>query len=327
MSGAYAPASFFGMPLGVLGLGLAWRSAVRLWPLPPLIAEAVLAAGALLWCLLALRYAEKWLRSPDEARAEFEHPVQCCFVGLAPVGASLAGLAVLPYSRALAVASFAVGASGTLAFALYRTGRLWRGGRDVETTTAVLYLPAVAGSFVTATAAGLLGWREWGQLAFGAGLFSWVAIESVLLARLYGGPELALALRPTLGIQLAPPAVGALAYLNVGSGAPDMLVNALLGYALLQALVLARLFRWIAAGPFTASYWGFSFGAAALAGVCIRIGAMGSPIGKLLALPTFVLSNALFVFLAGGTLVLLTTGRLLPSPAASFGGQRPVAGR
>jgi hypothetical protein len=66
--------------------------------------------------------------------------------------------------------------------------------------SAVLYLPTVAGSFVTAITASSLGFADWGRLAFGAGLFSWLAVESVLLHRLSTVTALQPALRPTLGI-------------------------------------------------------------------------------------------------------------------------------
>lgn len=102
----------------------------------------------------------------------------------------------------------------------------------------MLYLPTVAGSFVSATVGAALGLADWGQLAFGAGLFSWLAMESVLLHRLLTGTEKPDALRPTLGIQLAPAPVGAVAYLSAGGGAPDLLAHALIGYGLLQVLVL-----------------------------------------------------------------------------------------
>lgn len=191
------------------------------------------------------------------------------------------------------------------------------GGRDLGATTAVLYLPAVAGSFVTATAASLLGWKDWGQLAFGAGAFSWLAIESVLLHRLYSGPPLPPALRPTLGIQLAPPAVAALAYLNVGPGGADLLAQALIGYALLQALLLARLAPWIRAQPFGPSYWAFSFGVAALAGATVRLAAAGAPVERALAPAVFTIANIVIAALAGGTLWLLFTGKLIVRPAAA----------
>ena len=316
MTRAYPPASFFGMPLGVLGLGLAWRGAVKLWPLPPLIAEVVLAAGVALWTVLAVLYAAKWIYARSDALAEFDHAVQCCFIGLAPVTASLCALAIAPYARPLAIILFLLGGIGTLGFALFRTGRLWMGGRDPGATTAVLYLPTVAGSFVTATAAAILGWPQWGQLAFGAGAFSWLAIESVLLHRLYTAPELPPALRPTLGIQLAPPAVGVLAYLNVGNGMPDLLAQSLVGYALLQALLLVRMTPWIRAQPFGTSYWAFSFGAAALASAVVRLALGGAPVEIALAPFVFGAANLLILTLAVQTLRLLVSGRLLPRPAS-----------
>jgi hypothetical protein len=63
-----------------------------------------------------------------------------------------------------------------------------------------------------------------------------------------------------LGIQLAPATVGALAYLSVSEGPPDMVVYALIGYGLLQLLLLVRLLPWILEQPVSAGYWGFTFG-------------------------------------------------------------------
>jgi hypothetical protein len=46
------PASFFGIVLGVVGLGNTWRAAAKLWPLPPLVGEVLLGLGALIWLAL-----------------------------------------------------------------------------------------------------------------------------------------------------------------------------------------------------------------------------------------------------------------------------------
>jgi tellurite resistance protein len=259
------PAALFGVVLGVAGLGFDWRSAHRAWGVPSAIGETILAIAAIIWAVLLVLYAAKCVFARDDAVVELGHPVQCCFVGLIGVATMLIGGAALPYSRAVAWVFFAPGAVFTLGFALWRTGLLWHGERDPATTTAVLYLPAVAGSFVTAAVVAALGYRDWGQLAFGAGIFSWIAIESVLLHRLYTGAVMPAALRPTLGLQLAPPVVGAVAYLYVTGGAPDVAARVLLGYGLLQALLLLRLLPWIMEQGFAASYWAFSFGVTALA--------------------------------------------------------------
>ena len=276
MSIPVIPASYFGVVLGVAGLGSAWRTAHRVWGIPATVGEALMVLAALIWAALIVLYMAKWFFARREAAAELDHPVQCCFVGLIGVSTSLISLASQPYSSALAGLLLAAGALFTLAFALWRTGLLWRGERDPVATTPVLYLPLVAGAFVTATAAAGLGYPDWGQLAFGAGLFSWLAIESVLLHRLYTAAPLPPALRPTLGIQLAPPTVGAVAYLSVSGAGADLIAHGLLGYGLLQALLLLRMLPWIMQQPFAPSYWAFTFGATALATAPLRMVELGA---------------------------------------------------
>ncbi len=70
------------------------------------------------------------------------------------------------------------------------------------------------------------------------------------------------ALRPVLGIQLAPPVVGGVTYMSLSSGTPDLIALMLLGYGLYQALMLLRLLPWIRQQAFGPGYWAFSFGVA-----------------------------------------------------------------
>jgi tellurite resistance protein len=285
-----------------------------------MVGEVVLALGVAVWVVVALLYAAKWLLARMQALAEFQHPVQGCFIGLAPVTCLLVALAAAPHARGLGIVAFSLGASGTVAFATYHAGRLWMGGLDASSTTSALYLPTAAGGFVIAIAAAGFGWQDWGRLAFGAGLFSWLAIESVLLHRLYTGPAFPAALRPMLGIQLAPPSVAALAYLNVGSGMPDFLAQVLIGYAVLQGLLLLRLLPWIIVEPFAPSYWAFSFGAAALAGAVARLTEReGAGAIAHLAPWLFIAANLLVLLLTARTLVLLAMGELIPARAVSIG--------
>jgi tellurite resistance protein len=310
------PAAFFGIVLGLAGLGNAWRSAHAVWGAPANVGEALMAIAAIVWVVLLVLFVLKWIFASAAAREEAEHPVQCCFIGLAGVATMLIGGAALPYSRLAAQVLFAAGAAFTVAFAVWRTGVLWRGARDPGATTPVLYLPTVAGGFVLATVASALGHREWGELAFGGALLSWFAIESVLLHRLYTAASLPAPLRPTLGIQLAPPCVGAVAYLSVNGGTPDLVAHALVGYGLLQALLLLRLLPWIREQPFAASYWAFTFGATALATAPLHMVGSGDhgPIA-LLAPYLFVGANIVVGIIALATLRLLVRGRLLPQPA------------
>jgi tellurite resistance protein len=310
------PASFFGMPLGTIAIGIAWQVAAVLWGVPYAIGDGLVFLGTGLWAVLFILYVVKWVSQRTTAQAELEHPVQCCFVGLAGVVASLASVGIGRHSHALALALFVVGAAWTLIFALYRTGELWTGGRSAESTTPILYLPTVAGSLVTSSAAAALGHAPWGQLTFGAGVFGWLAIESVLVHRLYTAPAMVPALRPTLGIQLAPPAVATVAYLNVGGGAPDLLAHALVGYAILQALILIRMWPWLRAAGATAAWWGFSFGAAALPTAAMKLVVRGDtgPV-KTLAPWLFAAGNVVIGAIAVTTIRLAVQGKLVPAIA------------
>lgn len=85
-----------------------------------------------------------------------------------------------------------------------QTAGLWRGSHPEEATTHGLYLPTVANNFISAMACGALGYTDAGLVFLGAGVFSWLSTEPVILQRLRSSGELPTALRTSLGIQLAP---------------------------------------------------------------------------------------------------------------------------
>lgn len=233
------PASFFSIVVGLAGFAGSWRAASDVWGLTPVPGETLNALAGSIWLFLAITYGAKWLTARQDAQAELNHPIQGLFVGLAGVATMLVALGAFPYSHAIAIAIFVPGVLATFGFALWKTGRLWQGGRDPEHSIPALYLPLVAGSFVTSMALGSFGCHELAKLAFGAGFFAWLAIDSVVLHRFLHAPELSHELRPTFGVQLAPPAVGSVAYLSTGVP-PDTLLYGMLGYGLLQAAILVR---------------------------------------------------------------------------------------
>ncbi|MBW4442047.1 MAG: dicarboxylate transporter/tellurite-resistance protein TehA [Plectolyngbya sp. WJT66-NPBG17] len=307
------PASFFSMILGLVGLGNCWQVAAEIWHLPTWIGEGIMLFAVAIWLVLLLLYISKWLWARKAALAEFEHPVLCCFVALIPVSTVLIAVAIAPHAHTLAVALFIVGAIGQLSFGVYRSGQIWMGGRSAETITPVLYLPLVAGGFVNAIGASTLGYRDWSAFFFGTGMFSWLALESIITQRLYLLETLPKSLRPMLGIQLAPPVVGCVAYLSIIGGHPDLFAQILFGYGLLQALILLRLLPWLLKQPFTASYWAFTFGVAVLALASLHFIERGmTGIIASLALLLFIGANIVIGSITLGTLRLLLQGKLLP---------------
>jgi tellurite resistance protein len=315
------PASFFGIILGLVGLGSNWRVASVLWDLPQFIGEAIMAMAGLVWLVLVLSYVHKWLVNTEAALAEAAHPVQCCFIGLAPASMVLMAVAVHPYAHGLAVVALVLGTLGQVAFWLWRFGAMLQGNRDIATTTPVLYLPSVAGNFIVAIGCGMLGYTSWGVLFLGAGVFGWLSLESIIIYRLFHATPLAIPLRPTLGIQLAPPVVAVAAWLANSHELPGLVVQAAWGYGLLQALLLLRLLPWVLEQPFTPAYWGFSFGVTALSGDALQMTSRGVT-GAIPSLTPalFGFTNLVIVVLVVGTVLRIVQGKLLPAPVAATQG-------
>lgn len=309
------PASFFGMVLGLAGLGQAWRMASKLWGLPEPIGEAVLLVATLVWLALLLSYLAQALRRPAVVANEFRHPVQGGTPALLAVSTLLIVLAVLPYSRAAAWVLAALGIGWHLAFSLWHTGAMWQGGRDALDTAPTLYLPTVAGNFTSAAALGALGHADWGWLFLGAGMFSWIALESLIIQRLWQPKAMPAPQRPLLGIQFAPPVVCAMAWLILAPGSSDHWLLMLWGYGLFQLLLGIRLGAWLGEQPFAPSYWAYTFGIAAATVSGLKLALTGVPAAQALSIPIFIGANLFITHLALRTAYLFFTRRLLPKSA------------
>ncbi|MGJ7506356.1 dicarboxylate transporter/tellurite-resistance protein TehA [Variovorax sp. GT1P44] len=309
--------SLFGMPVGILGLAGAWRVGARIWNLPSAYAIGIGIFGVTVWLVLLLLYAYKWYRYRAEAFKEFRDPVQSSFVSLVMISTMLASTQIIEVAGSAGTALFGVSVAVQFALGVWLLGRMWQGGQGADFATPALYLPTVGQSFVAANGAAALGWWQIGAVLFGCGVLSWLATESLVLSRAATREPIPPGLRPALGVQLAPPVVGGLAYLSLTSGAPDLAAHMLFGYGLYQAALLSRLFVWIRQPSFTATYWSFSFGVTALPTMGMRMIERGDAGPMLWAGPVlFIFANLFIGYLVVCSLRLLVQGRLFQSPAA-----------
>ena len=306
------PASYFGMVLGLSGMGQSWRLASTLWHVSPLVGEGVLAFAGAVWLSLLLLYLWQALVAPEQTAYEFRHPVQGATPAMLAISTLLMVLAVARYSVLAAWGLAVAGIGWHLAFALFHTGGLWRGGRSARDTAPSLYLPTVAGNFTSAAALGALGSVDWGWLFLGAGLFSWLVLESLIVQRLWQQGGLPVEQRPLIGIQFAPPVVCAMAWQMLAPGSADHGLLMLLGYGLFQLLLGLRLWLWLGEQFFAPSYWAYSFGIAATTVTTLKLALAGVHAAQTLAPIVFLGANLFIGALALRTVVLLVRGKLLP---------------
>jgi tellurite resistance protein len=312
---ALMPASFFSMAVGALAWGHAWRAATEVWRLPLWLAHAAAAVGLLIWLALLLAYAAKWRAHPQAVQQELAHPVQSAMAALAPVTVLLAAITLKPLWLGLAWVLLVLGLAAQLALGLWVVGRFWQGGRAPDSLNTSVYLPAVAQNLVAATAAASFGLTALGGLFFGAGILSWLALESMVLSRASMQAAIPVPQRPLFGIQVAPALVAGVSYMSLTSGPPDLLAHMLLGYGLYQALLALRLWPWIREAAFAPSYWAFSFGIMAMATMALRLleRAPSEWLWQLLAPVLFGVANAVMALLLWHTWALARQGNLWPA--------------
>ena len=306
------PAGYFGMVLGIIGMGFAWRYASTLWPVTRWPGEGLVALAIVIWFLLTVAFIARAIRFPRSVLAEMRHPVMSSFVSLFPATTMLVAIGFVPWLRPVSLVLFGVGVVIQLAYAAWQSAGLWRGNHPQEATTPGLYLPTVANNFISAMACGALGFNDAGLVFLGAGVFSWLSLEPVILQRLRSAGELPSALRTSLGIQLAPALVACSAWFSVNGGEAGTFAKMLFGYGLLQLLFMLRLMPWYLSQPFNASFWSFSFGVSALATTGLHLG-QSSPSGffHAIAVPLFIFTNVIIGMLLVRTVILLIQGKLL----------------
>jgi tellurite resistance protein len=310
--------SFFGMVLGVFGLGSTWRYGASIGLVPHWVGEVAVLAGCAVWLVLTAIYVYRCLTAWDGVVAEWRDPATFSFISLVPAGGILVSAGLHPYVPAVAAVLLWAGIVGQLAFAAIRCAPLWSGTQPLEATTPGFYLPLVAANFISAIGLGAAGHDELGYLFLGAGVVSWLTLEPLITHRLRTAPELAPRARGVIGVQLAPAFVACYAYLSINGGRFDTVALVLFGYGVLQLLLMLRLWRWILAGGFTPGLWAFSFAFAAMGNTGLRlVHSQPETAVRVVAIAVVALATALLLALVVGTTILLLRGRLVPRPTTS----------
>lgn len=306
------PAGIFAISVGLFGLVGAWRRAVSYgWDaaadVPPLMIWPVTA----IWGLSLLLYALKCLRYPQAVLAEFRHPVQGSLQALLPLSVLLAVVQLnQPGENAWLLVT--VLALGLIAFLAWRALSLLATGRmPANAVTPALYLPIVGTGLVGGMAMASLHYTGWAALLFGSGVAGWALLEARVLNRLFDGP-LPDILRPTIGVELAPPVISTLSASMIWPAIPGEALVVGLGVAIVPFAAVCARYSWWSAAPFSLGFWSFSFPLAALAAAVLEVthrGAWPMWIGN----AVLVAVSIVIGWLALRTLALLLRSKLLPA--------------
>lgn len=257
----HLPLALFAAPLGLGGLGFAWREAARGLGAPAFIGEALLALTALVWLGVAALHLARLRHHAEALAADLRHPVRAAFAGAVTIGLMLVAGALTPYAPGVAAALWLVAVAGHVLVGAWTVRGLLGAPRKAAVLTPPLMIPLV-GNILAPVVGAPLGFLGLGWMLFGLGALLWFMLQPLLLGRIIMGPPLPARLRPSVVIFLAPPAVGAFSLAALlGEFGPASL--AILGLGVFMALVLVALAREFLRAPFAMSWWGWTFPSAA----------------------------------------------------------------
>jgi tellurite resistance protein len=262
----------YAIALGFAGLGGVWTEAQSTVNASPLVGLCLVVAAFIVWLWLTVRYVVGLIRSPGALAADLDHETTGPSVAYLPVVAILITThfhaqlgSVAPWINGIFVAMLAV----VCAFLLTR----WVSGSfAVSSPHPGYFLPVVAGPFIASLGFSTEFEHGAAVAAFGVGVFFWAITGSVVFGRLMTGGPLAPGSLPSLGILLAPPATGGVAWFAANGGHPDSVTDVLGGVLVLMLLLQLCLIPRYRRGGFSLDFWAFSFPLASTANYSVRLG-------------------------------------------------------
>jgi tellurite resistance protein len=302
--------------MGWSGLTMAWFQYPRSASAPSTAAELGTLITVVLFALVLLTNLIRAGRHPQALLADLRHPVNMAFA--ASFAIALILLSALGTTWGLAdqgwlQATWWAGSLLEFSITVWVMSRFVRpadaGGLGWHAITPLLMIPIVGNVLVPLAG---LHWpvTGWMSAQFGLGLFLWLLIVGVLLARLLQVGPLPAHMTPTLFIPVAPPSAVGLALMQWS--APPVLVWGCWGVACLSLLWALSQWRAIQRLTFGMPHWGMSFPLAAFSALCLRLGQL--PEGRWLLLPgqaAVWITSAVILWLSFKSLQGLLDGRLL----------------
>lgn len=262
--------NLFAIPLGILALAVCWSKlaifAHANYHYATILANSLKQIGLAGLVILLSLFLLKLLCFPRQVWQAYLHPGLGASFALIPVSCLLALsllIAQFPDQRQLwhGITLFALAMQGLIAWrvvSLLSTGQL-----HSESVSPVLYLPIVPGGFMGAIVLDQLALPGFAMLLFGMGIGGWALLEIRILHRLFAGP-LAADVRPSIGLEIAPAAVGTLAALHLWPQMSGEIIMIGVGVSSGPIFAILTRWRWWSELPFSLGFWSFSFPLAAV---------------------------------------------------------------
>jgi tellurite resistance protein len=284
------------VPFAFCGLASVWSEAGNFLPLEPLIIPILWAFAAVAFLVVSGLHLRFGYLSKDAFMSQVRHPIQSPLLALIPmivalVGDSLRGIDGL-LSQVIVIFGFLLWVLACLMLLV-----VWfQGHYESESLHGGYFLPFAGASSVFAVVASHQNWAVFAQVFVWVGLCGWFTFAGLLTWRLIRHSPIPRELISTQSILTAPPALLAVAELNLEGTTQDASFLFLLSLTALSLVFQGYRLPSYLRLKFGPGHWTFTFPSASLAVLGMSILAETKPPGwQLLAVAALVLVTLLVV--------------------------------
>jgi tellurite resistance protein len=266
----YLPISIFAIVMGLTGLSLAWHNAYEIFAVTALIGEILRALASLIFVFLFIMYTLKVTLYPQAVRDELAHPIRSSFFATLSVSILLLATAWLPDIPHLSFILWSIGTILHLIISLrIMNSWMYQTHYEIKHVNPAWFIPIVGNIIVPIVGVKIMQ-IELSWFFFSIGIVFWLILFTIILNRIFLYEPLPIRLMPTLFILLAPPSVGAVAWIGL-VGKFDTFAHILYYTALFLFLLLISNASSFLRIPFYISAWAFSFPLAAFTIATLQI--------------------------------------------------------
>lgn len=261
---AHMPISLFGMVMGMAGFTIAMHHGESLLAWPHLPSQLFTILTYVLFGVFLLAYLTKWLRYPQEVRAEFNHVVRLSFFPTISISLILLSILALNFNKTVALWLWSIGTPLQLLFTLIILSNWIHHEKfEIHHSNPAWFIPIVGNILVPITGAAL-GFVHISWFFFSLGLVFWIVLMTILMNRYFFHAPTPAKLMPTLFILIAPPAVGFISWHALHPGGLDDMGHILYNFGLFITLMLFFQAKRFVSIPFGLPFWAFTFPIAAI---------------------------------------------------------------
>ncbi|MDQ1576026.1 MAG: tellurite resistance protein [Microbacteriaceae bacterium] len=249
---------------GSAGLAGTWSLASEDLGAPIEIPIVLWLTAGVVWLAVIIAHVVRGLRSHERLIDQLRHPTQGPLAALVSAAGLLISAQVYSFAPALGKVLVIVFVILVAVFASWLLAHWGAGELRLESVHGGYYLPTVASMLIAGTASAKIGLTGLAIGAFSVGVFFWIVISVLLVARIAVHGAVPKPLVPTLAIFVAPPATAGTAWFAINGFTVDPAQYALLGLTVLMLMMQAGLVRRYRTLNFNLGFWSFTFPFAAV---------------------------------------------------------------